>query len=360
MYKHLIAKLRQYIFIILTATIISTTFFSKSFSEENVFVVDNINVEGIVNLNFTRDKYIEEALVSSFDKLKSRILLTRDLNKLNNIGSIKIKNLIDRFQIVEEIYQKDKYFAKFKIYYNDNKIKELLSDKNISFSQPRKISAIFFPILFIDDEMQNFDENYFFKEWNNNEIENESINFILPLEDLDDIYKIKEMKNNIGELDGDDLVNKYNIKNYTFAIMNYDKKKLNIHVKTNFDNNKMSKNISYQLENIKDEIQLNLILIDLKKQITDLWKEANIVNLLMPLSINVKFKNKNIKDFDKIKKIFYNISIIKKYTLEEFNINNSFFKIYYYGSPKRLKAELLKFGYELRNEQGFWELYSNE
>ena len=80
----------------------------------------------------------------------------------------------------------------------------------------------------------------------------------------------------------------------------------------------------------------------------------------MPLSIKIKFQHTNINDLDRLRKIFYKISIIDDYTLEQFNINNSFFKIYYYGNPKKLKSELLKLGYQLKNEQGFWQLYLNE
>ena len=80
----------------------------------------------------------------------------------------------------------------------------------------------------------------------------------------------------------------------------------------------------------------------------------------MTLSIKIKFQHTNIKDLDKLRKTFYKISIIKDYTLEQFNINNSFFKIYYYGDPKKLKSELSKFGYQLENVQGSWQLYLNE
>ena len=52
--------------------------------------------------------------------------------------------------------------------------------------------------------------------------------------------------------------------------------------------------------------------------------------------------------------------IIENYTLEEFNINNSIFKIYYYGNPKKLRSELSKFGYKLMNNQGVWHLILNE
>ena len=105
---------------------------------------------------------------------------------------------------------------------------------------------------------------------------------------------------------------------------------------------------------------LNSILKDLKFKITDLWKEENLINLLMPLSIRLQYQHSNLEELDKLRNIFYKISIVESYTLEEFNINNSFFKIYYYGNPKKLRSELLKLGYQLKNDQGYWRLYLNE
>ena len=360
MSKNLITRLREYIFVILVVTIFSLISFSKSFSEENVFIIDNVKVQGAIDVNFSRDKYINKAFLVSFEILMFRILLSKDLTKISNIKLDKIRNLIDSFQILEETYQKNEYKATFKIFYNDNKIKKLLIKKNISFSQPQNISAVFFPVLFVNDELQSFDENYFYNQWINVEIKNEPINFILPLDDLDDISKIKEMKNRIEEFNVGDLANKYNIKNYVFALLDYRNKQLNIYLKTNFDGNEMSKNISYKLSNIKDESKLHFILKDLKIQITDIWKKANIVNLLMPLSIRIKFQHINFLDLDKLENTFDKISIIDNYALEEFNINHAFFKIYYFGNPKRLRTELLKFGYQLIDEQGHWELYIDD
>ena len=360
MSKYLIARSRKYIFIILSVTIFSLITFSKSFSEENVFIVGNVKVEGAIDVNFSRDRYINKAFLNSFKILMSNILLSRDLNKLSNIKLNKIKDLINSFQILEENYRNDKYKATFKIFYNDIKVRELLKQKNISFSQPKKISAVFFPVFFINEEIQDFYENFFYKQWTAVKIENELIKFILPLEDLDDISKIKEMKNRIEELNVDDFVNKYDIKSYVFALIHHQNMQLSIYVKTNFNNNKTSKNITYELNDIKNESKLNSILKDLKMQITDIWKQENVINLSNLLLIRVKFQHRNLGDLDKLKKIFYKISIVDNYFLEEFNINYSFFKIYYYGNPKRLRAELLKFGYQLNNNQGQWELYIDE
>ena len=142
--------------------------------------------------------------------------------------------------------------------------------------------------------------------------------------------------------------------------MEYSKDQLNVYVKTNFNNNKISKNILYNVNNIQDESKLKIILEDLKIKITDLWKEENIINLSTPLLIKVKFQHLNLENLDKLKKNLYNISIIENYSLEELNIKNSFFKIYYFGNPRKLKNELEKYGYQLINDQGHWEININE
>ena len=74
--KYIITKSREYIFIFLTATIFLFISFSKSFSEENVFILDNIEVKGIIDINFSRDKYINRAFLDSFEILISKILVS--------------------------------------------------------------------------------------------------------------------------------------------------------------------------------------------------------------------------------------------------------------------------------------------
>ena len=359
MLKYLIIRLREYIFIILTATIFSITIFSKSFSEENIFIVNNVKVEGDIDVNFSRNKYIDKAFLNSFEILMSKILLSSDLHKISNIKINKIKNLIKSFQILEETYRQDKYKATFKIFYNDYRIKKLLVDQNISFSQPKKITAIFYPVLFVNDELQNFNKNYFYKKWQITEIKNELINFILPIDDLEDIYKIKEIKKKIGELHIGNIAKKYNTENYVFALMENENNQLNIYLNTNFNNNKTSKNLVYKLNNINNELKLEKILIDLKLKVTDIWRTENVINLSIPLSIRIKFKNKNLKKIDNLKNTFYKIGIIDNHYLEEVNVNHVFFKIHYYGNPKKLTTELLKFGYELKNDQGNWAIYDD-
>jgi len=358
--KYILNFIKEDILIFFIATIFLFISFTKSFSEENAFTINNVVVKGQIDLDFSRDKYINKAFLKSFKILMNKILLSKDLTKISDVKLKQIKSLIESFQFLEESYRKDEYKAKIKIFYSNDKVKKFLSKKNISFSYPDNISVVFFPVFIINDEVKSLNENFFYKNWNKKEIKNELINYILPLEDLDDISKIMEMKNRIEEMDVDALVNKYDVKNYVFALMDYQNKKLNVHVKTNFNNNKINKNFLYTAEDINDEVVLNYILKDLKFKIIDLWKEENLINLLMPLSINLKYQHSDLKNLDRLRSILYTIDMIDSYVLKEFNINNSFFKLYYYGNPKKLKSELLKFGYHLKNDQGHWQLYLNE
>jgi len=360
MFNYFINRLREYIFIILTATIFSVGFFSKTFSSENVFVVDNIEVTGSFDSNFSRERYINKAFLNSFKILMSKILLSEDLNKLNDIKLNQVKVLINSFKIEDETYSSSKYKGNFTIFFDDIKVKKLLVKKNISFSQPKDISAVFFPVFFIDEKLLNYSENYFYNNWSQAEIENQLINYILPIEDLDDFSKLKKIRNNIDEIDIINLVKKYNTKNYVLMLMEYKNSKLNVYLKTNFNNNKLSKFISYPLKNISDEKKLDTILKELKLKITDLWKSENIINIAAPLSIKVKYEYEHIEELSRLKNIFQKMNIIEKYSLEEFNINESHFKIYYYGNPKRLKIELSELGYNLKNEHGYWGIYKND
>ena len=360
MFKYLANNTRQYIFIFLTATILLIFPFSKSHAQENIFVVSKVEIGGQVDKNFSRKNFIDEALLKSFKMLMSKILVSNDLKKIEKVKIKEIKNFINSFQILDENYKKGNYEVSIKILYNEKKIKKFLVNNNISYSQASKITVVFFPSLFVDNKMKSYNQNYFYKKWLETEIENKLINFILPLEDLDDLLKLQKMQNNIKDFNVISLVNKYDVESYVFLFMYYDNKKLNTHIRANFEGKEINRNISYQIDNIENEEKLDYVLKDLKLKITDLWKEMNFINLLMPLSINVKFKHNDIKNLDKLKSALYKIKLIDSYMLEDFDINYSHFKIHYYGNPKKLKSELFKFGYDLKDNQNYWELFHNE
>ena len=137
MKRHLLFKfskklLREYIFIFLTATIFLFLTLSKSIAD-NVFTIDNVEVLGYVDLNFSREKYINKGFSSSFEILMKKILLSKDLNRVKKIKLKEVKKLISSFQVLDESYNKSEYKINLKIFYDDIKVKKVLGKKNISF-----------------------------------------------------------------------------------------------------------------------------------------------------------------------------------------------------------------------------------
>ena len=356
--KYLLSKAKQYIFIFLTATFFSLILFSKVLSQDNVFVTNDVKVKQSIDVNFSRYRVIDKAFLSSFKILMSKILLSSDFKKIKNIKLNKIKSLVNNFQIVEETYRNNIYSAKLNFFYDERRVKKILQDKNISFTQPENISVVLYPVLIVNEKTQDLEENFFYNNWNEILIENELINFILPLEDLDDLERIRKIKGKIEELNVQDIIKKYNTKNYVFLLIQNNNYKLDIYIKSNFNENRISKNFSYEINNYNNKDELSEILKDIKIKITDIWKGENIINLDIPLSITIKHNYKNINNLNKLKNALYKISIINKFSMNELNSNYVFFKIYYYGNPKKLKKELEGLGYNLKNNQGNWEIYN--
>ena len=355
MFKFNKVKIKEYIFIILTATIFFLQPICGLSAKENIFIVKDIKIEGSYNINFSREKFIDRAIEKSFTKLLSNILLLEDLDKLESINLEKIKVLIYSFKILEEDFKDNKYSATFEISYDDNKIKRFLSEKNISYYDPKNTTIIFFPILFIDDEIKIFNDNYFYKNWPN-DLDDKSVEFLLPIEDVDDILSINKTKNEIENVNFKKLAIRYNIENYAAAIMSYTSNQLKVYLKTSLDFKEYNKNIFYNVQDLNDEAKLNFIIRDLKLKILDMWKRANLINIPLPLNILVKFQYDNLSDLSDLEKTLNKIHMINKYSLKEFDYKNSSYRINYSGDPKKLTDEFSRFNYLLRYNQTNWEL----
>ena len=96
------------------------------------------------------------------------------------------------------------------------------------------MQTIIYPILILNSELQVFSKNKFFEEWNVEE-EFDNIDFVLPVENLDDIAFIKKIKSVLEEINLNQLVDNYEINNSAILILRYDENILNVFLKTNFN-----------------------------------------------------------------------------------------------------------------------------
>ena len=193
------------------------------------------------------------------------------------------------------------------------------------------------------------------EDWNDNE-DFEGINFILPIENVEDINYIKNNLPILEEIDLSRLVDNYEIKNSTILILRYDNKDLNVFLKTNFRGKKKVKRINLQVQDLaKKEVRENII-INLKSNINDIWKEQNLVDISTPsyLTVNARLKGPGslINIIEKIKEI----SLIDYYFVEELDKDSAKIKLKYFGKIKNLQNSFQDNGFEFKVIHNEWSL----
>ena len=131
------------------------------------------------------------------------------------------------------------------------------------------------------------------------------IEFILPLENIEIIQYINNNKNNLIKLDLDILLKEYKNKNIAFVLIddNNDDKKIYLKVKSKKN---ISKGIDFKKQNLKSEEIYEQIITTTKKEIIDLVKSVNLIDIRTPAFLNIQLKlnkNTNLVEFNnRIKK----------------------------------------------------------
>ena len=111
----------------------------------------------------------------------------------------ELKSMIDSFTISDEKFINNEYFAKLETTFNKKKILNFLEKKNIFPSIPIRNKVLLIPI-FIDSETNEvylFNNNIFYKKWNNIKKNYQLLDYLLPTEDIEDLNKIQEMSSSI-------------------------------------------------------------------------------------------------------------------------------------------------------------------
>ena len=333
-------------------------FFGKTqnvFGNTSVFIVDNIVIEGKINDQKYREKYLKIGFRSSFEKLINGIIRKKDQKDLLSTDFKTIETLISSYKILNEENAGNKYVLKITVKFNESRVRKYLQARNISYSEMAKLDMIVYPILVQNSELKIFRENIFLQEWNKNKYF-ENVNFILPVENLDDINFIKQNLSNLEEIDLSTLVNNYEIRNSAILILRYDKNKLNVFFKTNLGGVKKSKKVDFELENINNEKVRQDIIRNLKFYINELWKEENLVDISAPTYLSLKTRIDDINSLREIIEKIKSISLIDSYIVEELNNNSSIIKIKFFGKINSLRNSLIENGFELKILDNEWNL----
>ena len=353
---------KKKVFIYLYLFFLSLTLNFIEFSTNKVlaktFVISEIEVEENYNLNFNKLNVIDRGFIKAFRDLSQMLLEQKDQYKIIDSNIEDIKKLVESFSILDEKFVNKKYKNQMEVEFNRKKLIKFLNSKNISLSLPKKIDVFFLPVL-VDLENESFNylnENIFAKNWRRINENYFQINYILPNEDAEDYIIIKNNFKNIENFDFNKILEKYNNKNFIILIIFKEKNNFKFYSKINFDDKFLLSNKKFINKNIEDNLDLNLMILNVKNTYEDIWKSINKMNPSSSVPIQLFVESKNINKSLKLEKALANLDFVNNYKIEKFDSNEIIYKVNYASSPKRFLKEILSYDIYIDTTSANWKI----
>jgi len=332
------------------------------FSTENIhaktFSINDIEISTPFEINFDKNKIIDEGFAQGFNRLVLSILQTKDQKMLSKTPLSLIKSMIETFSIQEEKFIDEIYYLSLNVSFNKKEILKFMEKKNIFPSLPVRKKIFFLPII-VDknkDEISIFSENYIYNNWNSNNQKYHLLRYILPTEDLDDFNLIKKYSKILESYNFGEIIKKYNFNEYIISIIYKENNTIKVLNKINFNQEEDLKNISFQNLNIDNFNEADKLVESLKSLYENYWKSKNEINTSVKISLTVSINNNDNSKISKFEEILDNTDLVYNYYIYKFNNKNSFYKIIFNGSPKYFLKIMKNKNYEFDIQNQIWAI----
>ena len=327
------------------------------FSDANIFYVDNIIVDNKNSQN--KEKLLNKAFMQGFEKLIKRILLKKDQEIALKTSLQEVKKMVSSYQMQNSQDLKKMNKLTINLSFDRERMNNFFYSRGISYADISKTRLVLFPILVEKENIYLFSDNYFFKNWNvvEKEKNNEFVEYILPVENLEDMLFIKNNKENLESIKPEEILSNYDIENYLFLIVKISDEKINIFLKGTFSENNIVKNFDIYNPNSEDrEGDLNVFIKKIKNEINEIWKSQNLIDNRIPSFLSITVGIKNQDDLLKVQMALEGIELIENFYVLELTKNYARIRIKYLGKMDKIKNKFYEKGLELTSSDNQWKI----
>ena len=327
------------------------------FSENNLFSVNNIKLEKKDKI--TQKALADKAIKTGFNQLVEKILLENDSNKLLDLKFNSIKKLVSYYQVTELSDEGNiNQLLNFSVTFDKEKMHNLFYEKGISYSEISDKELYILPILIKDEQIFIFNNNFFYEKWN--EIyKSDLIEFILPLENIEIIQKINQYKNNLIDLNLKELFKEYPNKNLALILIE-DSNSSNekVYIKSIIQEKNISKNLNLKKNDPKLKNFYEKIIIVSKKELINLVKSKNLIDIRTPSFLNAKMDINQSSNLVELNSRIKNIDLIENIYVQKFNKDYVDIRIKYLGKLNKIINELKRENIDLKLIEDKWIIKS--
>ena len=350
-------KFKKIYLIIITSVLFLNTFLILELQAVS-FKITEIEISEDFDLNFNKRNVFDKAFKVAFEQLTLMTTVSTYKKKLNKTNIDNIKSLINSFNISDEKFINNKYYAKFNVNFDKRKTLKFFENNNIFPSLPKKIDILFIPILINskNEQLIMFNENPIFISWNKNLKASDLINYILPNEDIEDRIFLEENLKTIEDYNFKEIIKKYAIENFIINIIYQEKNNLKVLSKIKLDNNYKIVNNNYKSINLRNDKQLSNFIYKLKDIYEDNWKELNIINTSIKLPVTISVPSNDIDKIKSFENLIDNLDLVSNFYILSFNNKKIHYKVIYNGAPKKLLRTIKNAGLEVERDNKNWNI----
>ena len=322
-------------------------------SENNLFNVNNIQLEKKENL--TNNELANQAIKTGFNQLIEKILLKTDSDKLKDMDFLSIKQLVTYYQITKASNKKkNEELVIFSVTFDKDKVHNLFYERGLSYSEILDKELYVLPIFIKSDEIFIFNNNFFYENWNQF-YQNELIEFILPLENIEIIQKINNNKNSLIDLKINNLLQEYSKKNLALIFIEENKNSIKkVYIKTSIQGKDISKSLAIKKNNLASKQNYEKIIIEIKKELINLVKSENLIDIRTPSFLNAKLDLNKKSNLVQLNQRIKNIDLIENVYVQDFNKDFMNLRIKYLGKLEKIINQLKKENINLQLVNDQW------
>ena len=338
----------------LQITLILVIFFKTGnlLSDNYLFNVNNILLEKKEKI--TNIALANKAIKNGFNQLTTRILLDEDKKKLSTLDFLEIKKLVTYYQVTNDIEKNEnKELLNFSVTFDKSKIHDLFYRKAILYSEILDKELYIIPLLVRNDEINIFNNNFFYENWNKIN-KDDLLEFILLLENIEIIQNINSNKKNLINLKFENLFKEYLNKNLALVLIEGENEdNIKVYIKSKIQGKNISKSLNIKNKDNNLEKYYENIIKEIKKELTNLVKSENLIDIRTPSFLNVKLDLNKKSNLVELNKRIKKIDLIDNLNVQEFNKDYMLLRIKYLGKLEKIIDQLQKerINLELTNDQ---------
>ena len=118
----------------------------------------------------------------------------------------------------------------------------------------------------------------------------------------------------------------------------------------------MLMNNFYNKINIKQQDEIDNLIMKIKNQHEDKWKSLNMLNTSIALPIRLAVDSKDIKLSKKLENKLLMFDLVSDYKIEKINNKEIIYKIKYNSSPNKFLENMLLYDFEIDTSNVLWKL----